>query len=231
MKNIKTKKMYLLLSGIILILALSLYYSSRTTHSPQTSKSSKEMSFFITSKNKGAGGNLGGLVGADAYCTALAEASGVYGKTWVAYLSSTAGNNSPAINARERIGDGPWYNYNGELIANTIEELHTNNFLSKTTAITENGVIVNGRGDTPNEHDILTGSDSDGNLVATTTDTTCSNWTSSNAGAAYVGHHDRIGTNDSAPMKSWNSSHLTRGCSLEALKATGGAGLYYCFAK
>ncbi len=148
-----------------------------------------------------------------------------------AYLSSTAGNNSPVINARERIGNGLWYNYNGELIANTIEELHTNNFLSKTTAITENGVIVNGRGDSPNEHDILTWSDSDGNLVATTTDTTCSNWTSSNVGAAYVGHHDRIGTNDSAPMKSWNSSHLTRGCSLEALKATGGAGLYYCFAK
>lgn len=189
---------------------------------------SDKMSFFITSVNPGTGGNLGGLAGADKYCATLAESVGIRGKTWRAYLS-TQGEN--AINAKDRIGDGPWHNAKGELIANSLEELHGTNFLNKQTALNEKGEIVRGRGDTPNEHDILTGSTNTGLAVATTTDTTCGNWTSSDVGSAYVGHHDRIGINDSAPMKSWNSSHPTRGCSVEAFKTTGGAGLYYCFAK
>ncbi len=193
--------------------------------------SKKTMSFFITSTNPGKGGDLGGLAGADAHCTMLAESSGVKGKTWSAYLSTKAMNGAPGINAKDRIGNGPWYNVKGELIASNLNELHTNNMLNKQTALTEKGEIVSGRGDEPNIHDILTGSDSSGMLVATSTDTTCANWTSGDLGSAYVGHHDRIGINDSAAMKSWNSSHLTRGCSLPALTSTGGAGRYYCFAK
>lgn len=189
---------------------------------------SDKMSFFITSVNPGQGGNLGGLAGADAYCAQLAESVGVRGRTWRAYLS-TQGDD--AVNAKDRIGNGPWHNAKGELIANNLDELHGANFLNKQTALNEKGQIVLGRGDTPNEHDILTGSTNMGLAIATSTDTTCNNWTSSDAGSAYVGHHDRIGINDSAPMKSWNSSHLTRGCSVEAFKTTGGAGLYYCFAK
>lgn len=189
---------------------------------------SDKMSFFITSINPGSGGNLGGLAGADAYCAQLAESVGVRGRTWRAYLSTQG---DAAVNAKDRIGNGPWHNAKGELIANNLDELHGANFLNKQTALNEKGQIVLGRGDTPNEHDILTGSTNMGLAIATSTDTTCNNWTSSDAGSAYVGHHDRIGINDSAPMKSWNSSHLTRGCSVEAFKTTGGAGLYYCFAK
>lgn len=166
-----------------------------------------------------------------AYCTNLAEAAGVTDKEWRAYLSTKTHNGVPGVNARDRIGNGPWYNYNGDLVASTLEELHGTNAINKTTALTEKGTIVSGRGDEVNSHDILTGSNDQGMLVATSTDTTCANWTSSGTGSAYVGHHDRIGINESAPMKSWNSSHLTRGCSQENLKSTGGAGLYYCFAK
>jgi hypothetical protein len=186
---------------------------------------SDNMSFFITSVNPGNGGNLGGLEGADAYCGQLAEEVGVTGKTWRAYLSTKT------VNAKDRIGNGPWYNAKGELIANNLAELHGTNFLNKQTALNEKGQPVSGRGDTPNEHDILTGSTYEGLAVATSTDTTCSDWTSGTQGSATVGHHDRIGINDSAPMKSWNSSHLTRGCSVEAFRTTGGAGLYYCFAQ
>ena len=163
------------------------------------------MSFFITSSNPGSGGDLGGLAGADAYCSALAERAGVLGKSWKAYLSTTGDG---SVNARDRIGVGPWYNANGELVAGTLAELHGENMLTKTTALDENGNLVQGRGDTPNMHDILTGSISDGTAsTSVAVDTTCSNWTASSTGSALVGHHDRVGRDDSAPMKSWNSAH------------------------
>lgn len=195
------------------------------------SKPSPKMSFFITSTNPGKGADLGGLAGADAYCATLAKNVGVTGKTWRAYLSTTPQNGNPGTNARDRIGNGPWYNAKGELVASNLDELHGTNALTKATALTEKGIVVSGRGDTPNEHDILTGSNASGIFVATSTDTTCANWTSNASGSAFVGHHDRIGINDSAPMKSWNSSHLSRGCDIPSLTKSGGAGLFYCFAK
>ncbi len=190
-----------------------------------------KMSFFITSINPGHGGDLGGLAGADAYCTQLAEASGVTGKTWKAYLSTVASSTVKTVNARDRIGAGPWYNFKGELIAVDVIGLHGVNGLNKQTALTEKGTIVSGRGDEVNIHDILTGSDSLG-MASTTakTDTTCGNWSLATSSSALVGHHDRVGRDESEPMKSWVSSHATQGCSLEQLKTTGGAGLFYCFA-
>lgn len=186
------------------------------------------MSFFVTSSGPGKGADLGGLAGADKHCQALAQAAGAGGKTWRAYLS--AGGATPA-NARDRIGNGPWRNAKGEVIAKDVGQLHrADNNLTKQTALTEKGEVVSGRGDTPNRHDILTGSAPDGRAVAGDADTTCGNWTKSGDGAAMVGHHDRIGLNESAPMKSWNSSHPSRGCSQEALRGTGGDGLFYCFA-
>ena len=194
-------------------------------------KASPLMSFFITSKNLGKGADFGGLDGADAYCTSLATHAGVTNKTWKAYLSTASKNGVLGVNARDRIGNGPWYNYRGEVVATDIHDLHGNNKLTKQTSLDERGDVVLGRGDSVNVHDILTGSNEFGMYVATTTDTTCNNWTSGDKGSAYVGHHDRIGINDSAPMKSWNSSHLSRGCSLPALRSSGGGGLIYCFAK
>ncbi|MBP9668853.1 MAG: hypothetical protein KBE09_01030 [Candidatus Pacebacteria bacterium] len=191
----------------------------------------EKMSFFITSKNPGQGGNLGGLAGADAYCQSLAESAGVTGKSWAAYLSTTDTDPAKNVHAKDRIGSGPWYNFNGELIASTSETLHGENFLNKATALDEQGNQVKGRGDEPNDHDILTGSDAFGMAVSTSTSTTCDNWTAATSSSAIVGHHDRIGINESAPMKSWVSSHQTRGCSLEQFRSTGGAGLFYCFAK
>ncbi|MCA9361698.1 hypothetical protein KC845_04055 [Candidatus Kaiserbacteria bacterium] len=191
------------------------------------------MSFFITSENPGTGANFGGLTGADAYCQTLATEAGVGDKTWHAYLSASATESEEAVNARDRIGTGPWYNYNGELIATSVADLHENSRINKETGLTENGDIVNGRGDTPNRHDILTGSNMDGTLAVAENggDTTCSNWTTESAdGSAVVGHHDRIGLDESAPMKSWVSSHGSRGCSLENLTTTGGDGRLYCFA-
>jgi hypothetical protein len=182
------------------------------------------MSFFVTSVNPGKGGDLGGLAGADAYCASLATAAGATaGKTWKAYLSTDAEN------ARDRIGKGPWFNAKGEKIADDVAALHSDkNNLTKQTALDEKGNVINGRGDDPNRHDILTGSKADG----TAAPETCGNWTMSGAeGAAIVGHSDRKGLNDSAEAKSWNMSHATRGgCSMEAFKSTGGAGLFYCFA-
>lgn len=231
----KQKNKLVLTASLLLLAVITagfILYRSYTTHTENVSEgASPKMSFFITSVNPGKGGDLGGLPGADMYCKKLAEDAGVTGKQWRAYLSTTATSGNPVVNARDRIGNGPWYNYNGELIASNLEELHLENKINKNTALTEKGTIVPGRGDEVNIHDILTGSNEKGILVATSTDTTCSNWTSGSKGSAYVGHHDRIGINDSAPMKSWNSSHLTRGCDLPALKSTGGAGLFYCFAK
>ncbi len=180
-----------------------------------------DMSFFVTSVNPGAGADLGGLEGADAYCSGLAEAAGSSGRTWRAYLSTSTEN------ARDRIGTGPWVNAAGTEIATDLETLHGDaNNISKETALDETGAMVNGRGDEPNRHDILTGSLPDG----TAAEQTCEDWTSSGDGAAMVGHHDRMGLDDTPPSLSWNASHPSRGCGLEALRGTGGDGLFYCFA-
>ena len=190
-----------------------------------------EMSFFITSVGPGNGADLGGLEGADAYCQQLADAAGAGGKTWRAYLSTQEAGGAAAENARDRIGQGPWQNAEGVVIAASVDELHGTNNLDKSTALDENGEPVNGRGDSPNRHDILTGSQPDGTAFAAGEDRTCGNWTSSGDGAAMVGHHDRMGLRDDAPSKSWNASHPSRGgCSQEALQGTGGDGLFYCFA-
>ena len=189
-------------------------------------------SFFITSVGAGQGADLGGLEGADRHCQQLAQSAGAGDRTWRAYLSTQAIGGQPAINARDRIGRGPWQNAKATIIARNVNELHNANNLTKETALTEKGDVVSGRGDTPNRHDILTGSQPDGTAFTVAEDRTCGNWTRSGAeGAAMVGHHDRRGLSEDPPAKSWNSSHLTRGgCSQEALRGTGGAGLLYCFA-
>jgi hypothetical protein len=190
------------------------------------------MSFFITSVGAGQGADLGGLEGADRHCQQLAQSAGAGDRTWRAYLSTQAAGGQPAVNARDRIGQGPWRNAKATIIAGDVNELHGANNLTKETALTEKGDIVSGRGDSPNRHDILTGSQPDGTAFTVAEDRTCGNWTRSGTeGAAMVGHHDRRGLNEDPPAKSWNSSHLTRGgCSQEALRGTGGAGLLYCFA-
>ena len=185
------------------------------------------MSFFITSVGSGKGADLGGLAGADAHCEKLAAAVGAGGKDWRAYLSTTGAG---GVNARDRIGKGPWQNAKGAVIATDVAALHGSNNLTKQTALTEKGTPINGRGDTPNTHDMLTGSTPDGRAMDGSTDSTCGNWTKSGEGAAIVGHHDRIGLRDDEPSRSWNSSHPSRACSQDALKATGGDGLFYCFA-
>ena len=190
------------------------------------------MTFFVTSAGSGKGADLGGLEGADKICQALAQAAGAGGKTWRAYLSTQGAN---GVNARDRIGKGPWTNAKGVVIAKDVADLHgPSNNLNKQTALTEKGTVVNGRGDTPNMHDILTGSQPDGTKFPDTPDMTCGNWTKSGAGAAMVGHSDRTGLDDSAPAKSWNTSHPSRGsgggCSQDDLKSTGGNGFFYCFA-
>lgn len=189
------------------------------------------MSFFVTSTGKGDGANLGGLEGADAYCASLAKAAGSAKTNWKAYLSTTAPQGEAGVNARDRIGKGPWQNFNGVVVATSVDELHSDkNNLTKDTALTETGGLVNGRGDKPNEHDILTGSDPNGMYSTAGGDTTCQNWTSNSEGSAIVGHHDRRGLKETRHMMSWNSSHGSAGCSQEALVKTGGAGKFYCFA-
>jgi hypothetical protein len=192
-------------------------------------------SFFVTSVGKGDGANLGGLAGADAHCAMLAQQAGIQtpaGRTWRAYLSAAAANGQPAVNARDRIGAGPWYNVKGALIAQNVNDLHGDvqrdrNAINKLNALNEKGNPINGVGDMPNTHDMLTGSDSDGRAIAGTMDMTCSNWSSnSEMGVAMLGHHDRLGGQNT----SWNSAHPSRGCSQPNLVATGGAGLFYCFA-
>jgi hypothetical protein len=185
--------------------------------------------FFVTSKGAGKGGDLGGLAGADAHCQALADAEGSGDHTWRAYLSTTATATAPAVNPRDRIGKGPWYNAGGQLVAANIGELHTAEArIDRATAVTERLDPVNGVGDMPNTHDILTGSQPDGTAFAGAGDLTCGNWTSSGPGRGQVGHHDRMGQGASA--SSWNSAHSSRGCSQADLQSTGGAGLFYCFA-
>ena len=187
------------------------------------------MSFFVTSAGSGKGGDLGGLEGAARLCQTLAQAAGAGGRTWRAYLSTQGAG---AVNARDRIGKGPWQNAKGIVIAHDVAELHGANKLDKSTALTEKGEPVNGRGDSPNTHDILTGSQADGTAFAEGEDRTCGNWTKSGGeGAAMLGHHDRQGLRDDEASRSWNTSHPSRGgCSQEALRGTGGAGLFYCFA-
>jgi hypothetical protein len=196
---------------------------------------SANMSFFITSVGPGKGGDLGGLAGADRHCQQLAQAAGAGGKTWHAYLSTQSAEGTSAVNARERIGNGPWQNAKGVVIAKDVADLHgTSNNLTKETALTEKGDVNNGRGDTPNRHDILTGSQADGSAFPPGTDRTCGNWMSSGQGAAMLGHADRQGLRDDEASHSWNSSHPSRGpdggCSQADLRSTGGDGLLYCFA-
>jgi hypothetical protein len=188
-------------------------------------------SFFVTSTSPGMGADLGGLAGADKHCQALATAAGAGNRTWRAYLAQQQTQTVPAVNARDRIGKGPWMNAKGVVIATDIDQLHGANNLTKATALTERGDVVNGRGDTPNMHDILTGTQPDGRVILGNVNSTCGNWTqSSGEGTAMLGHSDRTGLDDSVPAKSWNSSHMSRGCSADSLKATGGAGFFYCFA-
>jgi hypothetical protein len=188
---------------------------------------SPSMTFFVTSTGSGKGADFGGLEGADKFCQTLATAAGAGGHTWHAYLSTQG---PQAVNAKDRIGTGPWQNAKGVVIAKNVAELHGTNNLTKQTAITEKGDGVNGRGDTPNKHDILTGTQPDGTAFPAGEDKTCGNWSKSGEGIAIVGHHDRTGLDTTPPSLSWNSSHPTRGCSDDALKSTGGAGLLYCFA-
>jgi len=186
------------------------------------------MTFFVTSANPGKGADLGGLEGADRYCQQLATAGGAAAKTWRAYLSTQGPG---AVNAKDRIGKGPWQNAKGAVVAKDVSDLHgANNNLNKQTALTEKGEGVKGRGDQPNEHDVLTGTQPDGTAFPAGEDKTCGNWTKGGEGSAIVGHHDRTGLDTSPPALSWNSSHATRGCSMDLLRPTGGAGYLYCFA-
>ena len=215
--------------SLFVLLALGSLSVTVQAQAQQTS-----MTFFVTSTGLGKGADLGGLDGADRHCQALAQAVGAGGRTWRAYLSTQAVGGAQAVNARDRIGHGPWHNAKGVTIATDVNELHASNNLTKQTALNEKGEVVNGRGDSPNRHDVLTGSTPDGRAFPPGEDQTCGNWTKSAQGAAMVGHHDRMGLNEEPPAKSWNSSHPSRGpdggCSQADLRSTGGDGLLYCFA-
>jgi hypothetical protein len=213
---------------LMLAPALALFLSMSAGARAQQS----EMTFFVTSIGSGQGADLGGLEGADRHCQQLAEAVGAGSHSWRAYLSTQAAGGATAANARDRIGQGPWQNVEGVVIARNLDELHGDNHIDKASALTEQGKVVNGRGDKPNRHDMLTGSQPDGTAFPAGEDRTCGNWTlSGTEGAAMLGHHDRQGLRDDAPSHSWNSSHASRGgCSQEALRSTGGDGLFYCFA-
>jgi len=203
-----------------------------------TQAQDSDMTFFITSAGPGNGANLGGLEGADAHCNSLAAAAGSELTNWKAYLSVGAGIDRsgdkpkviPGVNARDRIGSGPWHNAKAVLIANDVDELHSDsNPINKEAGLDEKGEVVNARGDKPNRHDILTGSDPSGMYSTAGADTSCSGWTSGDEGSAIVGHHDRAGLSDDWHMLSWNSAHGSAGCSQDALRRTGGDGLFYCF--
>jgi len=212
--------------GIFLAASVTLTLGACEMFKPQN-----KMTFFVTSTGSGKGADLGGIAGADRRCQALAESVGAGGHTWHAYLSAAG------VSARDRIGSGPWQNAKGVVVASSVEQLHGANNINKQTALSEKGAMINGRGDQPNMHDMLTGSTPDGRAISGSDDTTCHNWTTSGAGAAMMGHHDRQGLRDDDVSRSWNSSHLSRpskdgapGCSQVALQGTGGNGLYYCFA-
>ena len=204
--------------------------TSCATQEAQQNRPSNSMSFFVTSVGLGKGADLGGLSGADRHCQSLASAAGAGARTWRAYLSTSAAGGAAAVNARDRIGRGPWQNSKGVVVARDVNELHGSNNLSKQNSITEKAEGIPGVGDPVNMHDMLTGSSPDGRALPGDKDMTCGNWTRSAEGAAIVGHHDRRGLQDNEPARSWNSSHPSRGCSQENLRSSGGAGLFYCFA-
>jgi hypothetical protein len=222
-------RLSILASGVVLSLGLSAgAYAQQAPQSP-------DMTFFVTSAGPGKGADLGGLEGADQRCQTLAQGAGAGSKTWRAYLSTQAAGGGQAVNARDRIGKGPWVNFKKEPVAQNVDDLHSaNNKLGPQTSLTERGTVVAGVGYTPNYHDVLTGSQPDGRAFAAGEDRTCGNWTKSTQGAAMLGHIDRKGLRDDEPSKSWNSSHPSRGseggCSQADLRSTGGAGLFYCFA-
>jgi hypothetical protein len=214
---------------VVVLLSLSWIASSQ--------EQKTNMTFFITSVGSGKGADLGGLTGADKHCQSLAQAVGAGNRTWRAYLSTSASGGQPEANARDRIGKGPWQNSKGVVIAKDVDDLHSNNNkINKETALSEKGETINARGDKPNMHDILTGSQPDGRAFSGDEDRTCRNWTSSTTGTAMLGHHDRQGLRDDESSRSWNSSHPSRGtdtsggCSQEGLRSSGGNGLFYCFA-
>jgi hypothetical protein len=208
---------------VVLAFGLALFSPSASPVDAQ----GNSLSFFITSANPGKGADFGGLAGADAHCAALAKAAGAGNRQWRAYLSTTAVDGKPGVNAKDRIGSGPWFNAKGVQVAANVADLHSdNNKLSKENSLNEKGEVNNGRGDTPNRHDIITGS----NLDGTAATATCSNWTNGaqGGGGAQVGHHDRQGGGQNPT--SWNSAHATPGCSIEELRKVGGEGYFYCFA-
>jgi len=225
------KKIQPVIAAIVLTIVGS--FLTSLAQQPAQQAPPQPMSFFITSAGSGHGANLGGLAGADKICQTLATAAGST-KTWHAYMSTSAASGQPAVNARDRIGNGPWYNAKGEKIANGLADLHGDtaelarlgNNIVKLSALTEKGAMLNGRGDTPNVHDMLTGSQTDGRAYTDGADHTCGNWTSEATGTAQLGHFDRSGGGNT----SWNSAHPSRGCSQDNLVSTGGAGLFYCFA-
>ena len=228
------KTLPVMLTGLIVSMSFGTYLALAQQPPAAAAQAPPPMSFFVTSVGVGSGANLGGLAGADKHCQTLAEAAGSTGKTWRAYLSASAADGKPAVNARDRIGAGPWHNARGARIAQSVADLHGDtleaarrgNNLTKVTAINEKGAPVNGVGDKPNQHDMLTGSQLDGTAFTDGADHTCQNWTGGGAGTAQLGHHDRMGGGNT----SWNSVHASRGCSQENLVATGGAGLFFCFA-
>jgi hypothetical protein len=218
-----------------LLVSAALMALGATVHAQPAPPQAPNMTFFVVSAGPGKGADLGGLEGADRQCQTLAQAAGAGGKTWRAYLSTQAAGGAQAVNARDRIGKGPWQNFKGEAVAQNVDDLHSaNNKLGMQGSLTERGTVVAGVGYTPNYHDVLTGSQPDGRAFAPGEDRTCGNWTSSTQGAAMVGHIDRKGLRDDDASKSWNSSHPSRGpgggCSQSDLRGTGGNGLFYCFA-
>jgi len=227
-------------SKVLIIAALTLGVTSginaqQQPAAPPQLPQAPNMTFFVTGAGPGKGADIGGLEGADAHCQTLAARHGAGGKTWRAYLSTQEAAGKPAVNARDRIGNGPWQNFKGTVVATSVDDLHSdNNKLSFDNSVTERGFIIPGVGFAPNRHDVLTGSTPEGRAFPAAEDRTCKNWTSSTQGAAMVGHIDRKGLRDDAPARSWNSSHPSRGndggCSQADLRGTGGDGLFYCFA-
>ncbi len=227
----KTTRLILAALAIAVVPGSYLLLAQAPAAQPAAAAPRQPMSFFVTSVGKGDGANLGGIAGADAHCQALAKAAGVGDGVWHAYLSTQGAG---AVNARDRIGNGPWHNFRGQVISldngvlhgDTIEQARIGNPLGKQLSVNEKGELVNGVGDKPNQHDILTGSTADGRAYTDSADHTCNNWTSNSAGSAQLGHHDKQGGGNG----SWNSTHPSKGCSQDNLVATGGAGLFYCFA-
>jgi len=217
---------------IALLASVALVSVTAGSQAQQPPPQSPNMTFFVTSAGPGKGGDLGGLDGADRHCQTLAAAAGAGGKTWRAYLSSNAAMQGGPVNARDRIGKGPWQNFKGETIAQNVDDLHSdNNKLTMQTILTERGTMVAGVGFTPVYHDIMTGSSMDGRAFPGNLNLTCNNWASSSFGSAMVGHSDRRGLQDNLYARSWNASHMSRSCSPDDLRATGGNGMFYCFAQ